>query len=67
MLEAGTAAIEGAARTLQRGGGTVHGDFRRSALCASCRQTAVSSVTDMNCPVTKLRDLSSSDYRVMAA
>jgi len=66
VLEAGTAASEGAARTLQQGGGTVHGDFRRSALCASRRQTAGSSVTDMNCPATRLSDLSSSDDRVMA-
>ena len=66
MLEAGTAASEGAARTLQRVGGRVRGDFRRSALCASRRQTAGSSVTDMNCPATRLRDLSSSDDRVMA-
>ena len=66
MLEAGIAASEGVARTLQRGGGTVRGDFRRSALCASRRQTAGSSVTDMNCPATRLRDLSSSDARVRA-
>lgn len=66
MLEAGTVASEGAARTLQRGGGTVRGDFRRSALCASRTQTAGSSSTDMNCPATGLRDLSSSDDRVMA-
>ena len=66
MLEAGTVASEGAARTLQRGGGTVRGDFRRSALCASRRQTAESSVTGMNCPATRLRDLSSSGDRVMA-
>lgn len=65
MLEAGTAASEGAERTLQRGGGTVRGDFHRSELCASRRRTAVSSVTDMNCPATRLRDLSSSDDRVM--
>jgi len=66
VLEAGTAASEGAAHKLQRGGGTVRGDFRRSALCASRRQTAGNSVTDMNFPATRLRDVSNSGDRVMA-
>ena len=66
MLEAGTAANEGAARTLQLGGGIIRGGFRRLALCASRRQTAASSVIGMNYPATRLLGLSSSDDRVTA-
>lgn len=66
MLEAGTAASEEAARTLQQGGGIVHGDFRRLVLCVSHRQTAGNSAIDMNYPETRLRDLSNTDDRDMA-
>jgi hypothetical protein len=66
VLEAGTAASEGAVRTLQGGGDTVREDFRRSALCVSHTLTAGNSVIGMNCPATGLRNLNSSDDRVMA-